>query len=328
MNRAICLSSLFALLGLMFLSGCGPKSDEDEKEIKPRAPVQVASVRLGEIKDVVRATGSFQVLRDERIKSTANGKVERVSVLEGDAVTKGQVLVTILSQESNAALLGAERLLEKASTREDTLRAEQALQFARSSIAVANMKAPFAGSVVRRFVTEGEFINQGADLVEIIDPGTEYFMADVPLKQIPSLRKGQLATITIPGMSVDPLRGTVAAVNPAADPNSQSVQVRITLKAIPPTVTPGTFGMAAITIGRHTSVLLIPELAVYHDDELNRDVVWRIQGDSLALVTEVVTGIRDSARVEVISGLRAGDAVATVGGYGLPDSTDVTVVPH
>jgi hypothetical protein len=40
----------------------------------------------------------------------------------------------------------------------------------------------------------------------------------------------------------------------------------------------------------------------------------------------VTVGLNDSAHAEIITGLKSGDIVATVGGYGLPDSTDVTVV--
>ncbi len=328
MNRTTCRSSLFVVACLLSLTGCGSNDEEKEKEIKPRAPVQVVAVVRGPIDDLVRSTGSFQVLRDERIKATTNGKVEQVAVFEGDVVQKGQVLVSILSQESNAAIAGATQLLERAANRTDSTNAEQSLHLARRSAAFARITAPFAGAIAHRFVTEGELVSQGSDLVELVDPRSEYFAANIPLNRIASVRKGQPAIVTVPAMNMTSLQGSVEAINPATDQNSQTVQVRIALKSIPPTVAPGTFGNAAITIGHHPSALLVPVSAVYHDDELDRDIVWRIQGDSLALVAQVVTGLRDSSRVEIVSGLHAGDVVATVGGYGLPDSTDISVVSH
>jgi multidrug efflux pump subunit AcrA (membrane-fusion protein) len=90
-------------------------------------------------------------------------------------------------------------------------------------------------------------------------------------------------------------------------------------------VTSGTFANVQIKVGRHNSVVLVPKPAIFHDDELNQYFVWRIQGDSLALLTQVTIGLSDSSSVEVTSGLKSGDIVATVGGYGLPDSTHVTV---
>jgi len=80
-----------------------------------------------------------------------------------------------------------------------------------------------------------------------------------------------------------------------------------------------------IKVGERRSVVLVPKQAVYHDDELDRYFVWRIQGDSLALMTQVHVGLEDSSDFEITSGIKQGDFVATVGGYGLPDSTDVKV---
>ncbi|MGA3244933.1 MAG: efflux RND transporter periplasmic adaptor subunit [Bacteroidota bacterium] len=319
------LSSLFPLLFTVALFGCSSKSGDSEADVKPRATVEVARAVLGSMNDVVSSTGSFQVLRDERIRSTISGKVEKVLVLEGDAVKKGEELVTILSQESNAAIAGAEQLLNQASTESDRNHAERALRLAESTAARAKIMAPFSGGIIHRFVTEGELVTQGSDLVEIVDPDTKYFLANIPLNDVSVIRKGLLAIVTIPAMDIPPLRGSVQAVNPATDPNSQSVQVRIGLNSIPALVTSGTFANVQIKVGQHNSVVLVPKPAIFHDDELNQYFVWRIQGDSLSLVTRVTIGLSDSSSFEVTSGLKPGDIVATVGGYGLPDSTQVTV---
>lgn len=320
------------LLGILlcsgFLTGCSSNNNDSEADVRPRASVEVAPAVLGTINNIINSTGSFQVLHDERVKSTINGKIEKVLVLEGDRVTKGQVLVTILSQESYAAIAGAEQLLDQATTEPDRARAERALRIAQSTASIARITAPFSGAVTHRFATEGELVNQGTDLVEIVDPATEYFLANIPLNQVVLLRAGQTATVAIPGMNIPALPGTVQAINPATDPNSQSVQVRIGLNKIPALVTSGTFGNVDIKVGEHKSAVLVPKPAVFHDDELNQYMVWRIQGDSLAIITRVTVGLADSSHYEITSGLKPGDIVATVGGYGLPDSTNVTVTGH
>jgi len=322
------LLSLLTLFWAALLSGCASKNDDSESDVKPRATVEVAPAVLGSINDVVSSSGSFQVLRDERVRSTINGKIEKVFVLEGDAVDKGQVLATILSQESNAAIAGAEQLLNQATTDSDRQHAEGALRLAESTAARAKITAPFSGAIIHRFVTEGELVSQGSDIVELVDPETKYFLANVPLNDVPALKAGQPASVTIPAMGIPPLRGTVQAMNPTTDPGSQSVQVRIKLGAIPALVTAGTFGNVQVKVGQHNSAVLVPKPAVFHDDELNQYVVWRIQGDSLALITKVMVGLADSSHYEILSGLKPGDIVATVGGYGLPDSTNVTVETH
>ncbi len=319
------LSFIFASLllsGILF--GCSSKPD-DTAEVKPRAAVEVATAYLGDINNTVTATGSFEVLRDEKVKSTIPGKIEKVFVLEGDVVHKGQVIATVISQESNAAIAGANELLAQATTAAEKKQAEDALRLAQSTAATATITAPFSGAIIHRFVTEGELVTQGTDLVEMVDLSSEYFVANVPINYVSSIRPGQPAIVTIPGMNIPPVHGTVQAINPATDPNSQSIQVRISLQSIPALVTAGTFGNVQIKVGEAKSVVLVPKQAVYHNDELNQYFVWRIQGDSIALLTRVNVALSDSSHFEITSGIKPGDVVATVGGYGLPDSTDVKV---
>jgi membrane fusion protein, multidrug efflux system len=316
---------LTCVLCAAVLFGCNTNSDEGGSDVRPRANVEVASATPGTIDNFIHSTGSFQVLRDERVKSTIAGTIEKVFVLEGDVVHKGQTLATVLAQESNAAIAGAEQLLRQATTESERNRAETALRLAQSTAAVAKIAAPFDGAIVHRFVTEGELITQGSDLVEIVDPKTEYFITNIPINNVSSIQAGQHAIVTIPGMNVPSVHGTVQAINPTTDPNSQSVPVRINLNAIPALVTAGTFGNVQIKIAQHASVLLVPKSAIYHDDELDQYMAWRIQGDSLALITRVSVGLADSSHYEIVSGLQPGDIVATVGGYGLPDSTQVIV---
>ncbi len=315
-------SLLFALI----ISGCGSKKDDGQADIKPRATVEVASARLGNIDNMVDATGSFEVLRDEMVKSTIPGEVQKVYVLEGDAVHRGQLLVRVLSQESYAAIAGAKEMLAQATSAFEKRQAEQALHLAESTSAIASINAPFSGAIIHRFVTEGELVSQGTNLIEMVDLKSEYFVANVPINYVASIKPGQLAVVTIPGMNLTPVYGTVQAINPATDPNTQSIQVRIALQSIPPLVAAGTFGNVQIKIGEARSVLLVPRPAVYHNDELNQYYVWKIQGDSIALLRQVDVGLSDSSDFEITSGLEPGDMVATVGGYGLPDSTAVTVV--
>ena len=322
------ISRIFFVLALLSLFASCSKENSDDSDVKPRAIVKVASAYIGNMDDMISTTGSFEVLRDEKIKSTIAGKVEKVFVLEGDVVQKGQVVATVVSQESYAAIAGATQLLSQATTEAEKKQAEEALQLAETTAASAKISAPFSGDIIHRFVAEGELVTQGSDLVEIIDPSTEYFVADIPINDVSSVKPGQYVIVTIPGMNAPLLRGMVQAVNAATDPNSQSVQVRINLHSIPPKISTGTFGNARIKIGERRSVVIVPKQAVYHDDELDKYFVWHVQGDTMALMTEVHVGLSDSSRFEIVSGVKSGETVVSVGGYGLPDSTDVTVITN
>lgn len=321
-------TSFVLAIGAAVISGCMSKTDPGMAPEKARARVQVATAVLGNINNMVNTTGTFTVLRDEIVKSTIAGKVEKVRVLVGDMVKKGQVVATVLSHESYASITGALQLEGEATSRPEKELAKQALSLARSTAVIAKIKAPFSGVIMNRFVTEGQLVDQGASLVEIIDPSSEYFIANVPVSYVSLIRPGEVAQISIPGMNRPPLHGTVRTINPVVDPNSQNVKVRIDLISIPPTITSGTFGNAQIKVGERRSVVLVPRSAVYHNDDVDKYFVWKIRGDSIALLTQVHTGLSDSSSFQITSGIKPGDAVATVGGYGLPDSTAVKVAKN
>lgn len=316
---------VFVLLVLsLFIAACS-SGDKGESDVKPRALVKVAPVTLGNITQFINVPGSAQVLRDEKIRAVIPGKVVDLKVLEGDHVQKGQPLLSVISKESDAAIAGAREMLALARTDEEKSEAEEALKLAEQSASKSVVAAPFNGTISGRFVTDGEYVVEGADLLEIVDNSSIYFMANVPIQNSQSVHQGQQVVINFPITNFPPMGGVVIVISPDVDPSTQCVDVRITFNSMPPLLKPGMFGMASIKLAEHRSVLLVPKPAVYHDDELNKYFVVRSQGDTLALLTQVNVGLMDSTRVEILSGIGKQDTIITTGGYGLPDSTEIRV---
>lgn len=305
--------------------GCGRNASSDKPAAIPRASVEVARVERGSIFEHIHVTGSFMVVRDQKVKSPIAGKILNVHVLEGDAVKKGQTIATLISKESDAIITGARQLLQIAVTEKEKQNALDALHLAEQTASKIKVVAPFSGTVNSRYVSEGEYVSEGTDIAEIIDLQSAYFLADVPVEDIPRIKIGQIVSLSVPGLKKDIAEGRVAAFSPTADPNSQTIKVRISLYKTHGLIKSGTFGSADILVGEHTGTLVVPKPAVYHDDELNKYFVVKIQGDTLAILTPVDVGVSDTSRIEIKSGLKIGDVVATVGGYGLPDSTLVIV---
>ncbi|MFZ1081364.1 MAG: efflux RND transporter periplasmic adaptor subunit [Candidatus Kryptoniota bacterium] len=324
MNGKTIRNSFFILVLSLFAAACS-NGDKGEADVKPRAPVKVAAVTVGDMTQVINVPGSAQALRDEKIRAVISGKVVDLKVLEGDYVRKGQALLTIISKESDAAIAGAREMVALATTDAQKNEAEKALELAQQSASKSVVAAPFDGTISNRVVTDGEYVTEDADLLEIVDNSSVYFMANLPIQNSQSVHRGQKVIVKFPTTNFPQMSGIVAAINPDVDPSSQRVDVRITFNSVPQLLKPGIFGIAAINIGERMSVLLVPKSAVYHDDELNKYFVVRAQGDTLALLTPVNIGLSDSTHVEIISGLSIQDIVVTSGGYGLPDSTGIEV---
>ncbi len=324
MNGRTIRIPFFILTFSLFAAACS-NGDKGETDVRPRASVEASRVIVGDMTQVINVPGSAQALRDEKIRAVIAGKVVDLKVLEGDYVRKGQALLTIISKESDAAIAGAREMLALATTDEQKNEAEKALELAQQSASKSVVTAPFDGTISSRVVTDGEYVAEGADLLEIVDNSSVYFMANLPIENSQSVHRGQKVIVKFPTTNFPSMNGIIAAINPDVDPSSQRVDVRITFNSMPQFLKPGIFGIATINIGERKSVLLVPKSAVYHDDELNKYFVVRAQGDTLALLTAVNIGLSDSVHVEIISGLNRQDVVITSGGYGLPDSTNIKV---
>ncbi len=317
-----------ALLSVLFgqaFSSCsgGP---EQGTEQKPRVTVQAAAAKKGNIGKYLTVPGTTLAIRVEKSRSPLTGKIVQLRVLEGDPVQKGDTLLSILSRESEAALLGARQMLVRATTEAQRQEAQEALHMAENSSSSFTLTAPFRGAVASRTVNEGEYVSEGADLLEIVDLGSIYFSADVPVPYASQIRKGMPVQVRFSSMPGAPVEGVIAAIGPQADVSSQSIKARISLAKIPSALKVGTVGTAAIRVEEREGVLLVPRSAVYHNDELNTYLVAQVEGDSLALRKEIQVGLMDSTQVEVRDGLKEGNKVVTVGGYELPDSTLVKLL--
>jgi multidrug efflux pump subunit AcrA (membrane-fusion protein) len=122
----------------------------------------------------------------------------------------------------------------------------------------------------------------------------------------------------------------VSAIEPAADPQSQSVRARITFAELGSSersaLKTDMFGTARIVVGVHRGVLLIPRSALLRNDETNETSLVIVTPDSLAVTIPVSVAAATDSLVEVAGGgLSEGQLVITEGNYGLPDSTRVRV---
>lgn len=174
------------------------------------------------------------------------------------------------------------------------------------------VRAPFAGVVARRDVEPGESIAPGQPLMSVYAPGALRIEVAVPQTRAEAIRRDPRARVLLPGnRDVVPAKVTVF---PVADVSTHSVNVRIDLPDLDPMPAPGTtakvmFDADAFAAGATGAALLrIPASAVAQRGELSGAYVR--QGDRL-LLRQLRLGARAGDMVEVISGLQAGDKVAS-----------------
>jgi len=329
--KTFLISLLFALS--LTVIGCGKKtaSEDEESNAKATVAVKITALHRGDMATVVESVGKVDALRKQKLFSPVAGRVTSLTALEGATVAAGEVLATIQTKESQAAISGAEALVRSASSPEQKAEAQKALDLARSSENSVAIRASFSGTVSTRSISEGEFVSENAELFTVIDFSTLVFIADVPARDLPSLSVGQRAAISLQALTGKDLQAAVEAINPQTDVASQTLKVR--LKFTGPTsglsklLKTDMIGTARIVTGLHKGAFIVPKSAVLRNDETNAYSVVTFNEDSLAtgLPVEIV-GMTDSTVAITNHGLKEGMSIITEGNYALADSTRITVV--
>lgn len=180
--------------------------------------------------------------------------------------------------------------------------------------------APGSGVVVDRHVSTGEFVEAGAKLYIIENLSSVWFVASSFEEQLPSVRSGQAAYVSLDAFPGTTLNGTVSFLDYHVDPTSRSVGVRITLdnaqldswsEELP--LRPGMFGRAQLETTARQAALVLPEAALVHDDD--GDYVFVQLGPYAFERRDVSAKHVAGGMVEITSGLEAGEAVAVSGTF-------------
>ncbi len=316
----------------LILFGCkkGESEETPANESTARVPVEVSSLRQGDINVMVDAFGQTEALHKESVLSPAAGTIISLRVLEGTAVRPGDTLAEILTKESQAAITGASELLASASTPQQKSEAERALLLARKSQNTVSLAARSSGVVSSRSVVEGSLVSEGTELLTIIDPSSVDFVAQVPLGELNSIHSGETARIDLTSVKHLSYQALVSAISPESDPQTQTVRVRLNFADVSKNqrifLKDGITGAAHIISGVRTGVFLVSTSALLRNDDNNSYSIVTLTSDSLALTLPVAVGVIADTIAEISGpGLRLGMSVIVAGNYALPDSTRVTV---
>jgi membrane fusion protein (multidrug efflux system) len=342
-------TTLFVLLAL----ACGIEDVESANTHgPPPAVVETVLIEAEDVEDVLEFVGQLDSAHSVILKPEISGIVESVSFKEGTAVKKGDPLVRLKDAEQRARVREAEatrrltknqydraRLLAERSA-ESTAGLERALaeyeiagarlELAKIQLNRTVVRAPFDGVVGSRLVSPGERVSPGSDrdfgsdgggggggpsgLVRIDSLDEMELIFTLPETVMAIARTGvkvQLRVSPFPGESFG---GEIYFVDPRIDATSRRVLVKARVPNPEHKLRPGLFATLKVEISSRLGALMVPEDAVVY----GRDgvFVWRIV-DGEAVQVPVELGIRQPGRVELRSGVKAGERVVSAGTHKL-----------
>lgn len=341
------MTKAHATIILALLAALFARAEEEEKKVETNVAVQVAKVTRTTLRRAVTAYGGIEAepLASAKLAPAQPGIVAEVNATEGQHVEKGAVIFRLDSRAADAAVAKAELGIEFAQKNADRqtkliaaegtsekqlLESKQALAAAQTELATAKVQqsllrgeAPFAGTIVSLTARPGEPADSTKPLAEIVDLERLTATVRVPRADAAALRAEQKAEL-LAGGGAKPIETSVTFVSPQVDIATGTVLVRI---AVPKGagLMPGQFVSARIFSEEKKDRLAVPAASVVTDAD-DGTIIALVEGVK-ATRMKVKTGLRDGGLIEVEGeGLSEGQAVVTVGAYGLPKETKVRVL--
>ena len=326
------------VLATVSLAACGVnESDLAEAEAATLVARDTHVVTADSVAATVAVEGTVEARHRAEITTRMMARVSEVAVDLGSAVRAGQLLIRLGVEDVEASRAKADAAVAVAragrdeaarqATRMDTLLAQDAvarvqrdqahlaLTQAESQMAMAEatlrevetaasyarIEAPFAGVVVSRMVDAGDVAAPGVPLLVVESAGAREAVLSVAPDVAETLDEG--ARVRVATRDGRTAHGAVRAIAGGADPTTRTVEVRVELPADWPT---GVSVTALVPTGRRVAVT-IPLAAVVRRGQLTG--VHVVQGEATTL-RWVRLGREMGERVEVLSGLQAGERIA------------------
>jgi RND family efflux transporter MFP subunit len=212
-------------------------------------------------------------------------------------------------------------LAKRAQLNAQAARVEQDVRASEIARSYAEITAPFGGVVTAKTVDPGTLTVPGTPLLTIEREGAYRLEASVEESHLSAIRVGRPVAVTLDGIDRT-LDARVSEIVPAVDAASRSYIVKIDLPNAP-ALRSGAFGRAAFSMGSREA-LSIPAAAVTERGQLQSVLVAE---NGVARTRLITAGSKNKDRIEVLSGLTAGDRVIFPVPQGLGDGAAVEVRP-
>jgi multidrug efflux pump subunit AcrA (membrane-fusion protein) len=199
---------------------------------------------------------------------------------------------------------------------------EAAMKLADRHLRDTAIRAPFDGYVERRLVNLGELVKAQMPVISIVRLDPLKVIAEIPERMAPWITDGRAVELRVDAYRDRTFTGKVTRISPAVNTATRAFPFEAIVPNADAALKPGTFARVHIESGKVDEVLTLPYTALQYRYGVNR--VFVIDAGKLA-VRELQVGERLGDRIEIVSGVKEGERVATTDVDTLADGTAVTV---
>lgn len=311
-------------------------SGNDESTVLPArgmgmsVPVKVHIVEPETLSNIIISTGSVMANEEVELRSETSGKITSINFREGSYVNHGDLLVKINDSELQAQFRRAEskvkvveekefrqrRLLERNLISQEEYdntfneynasKAERDL--IKAQIDKTEIRAPFSGMIGLRSVSVGSFVNTNTIIARLQNLSSLKIDFSVPERYSSIVRVGDELYFRVSGNN-EYYSAKVYAIEPRIDPSTRTLQIRAICGPRKDLV-PGAFANVQLRLKETPDAILVPSVAIVPELKGQRVYLYK---DGIVASQNVEIGIREETRVQIVSGLNAGDTVITSG---------------
>jgi membrane fusion protein (multidrug efflux system) len=257
-------------------------------------PVNTNPVTHERLEDYIKVNGDVVAETTVYVYPDISGKVTSIKVSVGDSVRKDQVVAMIDPSKPGS-------------------------KYVKSPV-----KAPIGGTVTGIPVMLGATVSSTVPIVELGSLNRLHVETSIPERFVGKISIGRKAELFFDAYPGKIFSAKVVEMNPALDPVSRSLEIKLEFSDPGRLVKAGMFAEIKLTTEVREKVLAVPSNSVINRG--GRQVVFVLGEDSKAVECEVLTGLTVDGMTEIIDGLSAGERVVTMGQTLIEDGVKVRVV--
>ncbi len=340
--------SLRIIVLILILQACSndrKKESAAQQKAAPRPPAKVDAyvVQISTLSESIEIPGTIVADQSTEIHPEVSGRIISLNIREGAQVGKGAVLAKLYDADLQAQKRKLEVQLKMAQQTEDryaqlqkiggiskqdydvtalqvsNIRAD--LSIIQTEIARTVVRAPFSGKLGLKEVSIGAYVTPASIMTTIQKTSGLRIDFNVPEKYISQIKKGQYINFTVAG-SERAYSAAVVATESGIAEATRTLTLRALVKGDQTGLVPGSFAKVKLSFTPDENALLIPSQAIIPQARGKKVYVYK---GGIAEFIDVVTGVRDSSNVQIISGLNKGDTVIVTGLLGLKPEAKVNI---
>jgi len=304
--KKIILYNILLLLMLALIISCNSSSEKKEAETAVKIDVTVTHPSFGNFTNYLELNANSQYQVKGIIRANVSGYVTSLPWNTGDRINAGAIFAEIKTKEQSA--------LNNIDIK------DKSLQQFQSAIKI---NVGVSGIVNTVNYSQGDFVNEGDILGEVVQPTSLVLMINVPYEYHEFAGVGKVCTVILPDGKLIP--SVISEAMPTVDANSQT-QPFLIHPSSSVQLPDGMNLIVHIHLKEVKNVLSVPRGAVQSDETQENFWVMKVINNSMAVKVPVVIGLQNDSIIEIKSGnITKQDMVVVNGSYGMPDSSSIVI---